>query len=83
MTADDHVCVPLVDDEGRVIARARVSPDLDDDGRRALLGVVAAAQRLMAERDAADPEAAAERERRYEAGEERIRARMRRLRGES
>lgn len=80
MTADDHVCVPLVDDEGRVVARARVSPDLDEDGRRALLGVVAAAQRLMAERDAADPEAAAERERRYAAGIARIRERARRTR---
>lgn len=78
MTADDHVCVPLVDDDGNMIAHARVSPDLDERGRRVLLELVAAARRLMAEQDAADPEAAAERGRRQAAGIARIRERARR-----
>ncbi len=82
MTADDHACVPVTDDEGRVVARARVSPDLGEEGRRALLNVVAAAVRVQEERDAADPEGAAERDRRYAAGQERIRARNVRLRGQ-
>lgn len=75
MTADDHICVPVTDESGEVIARARVSPDLGEDGMRALAAVVAWAQKEMAARDAADPEAAAERTRRYEAGIARIRAR--------
>ncbi len=83
MTGDDHVRVPLTDDAGRVIMRTRVSPGLDEEGRRALLNVVAAAVRLQEERDAADPEGAAERERLYAAGQERIRERNVRLRGQS
>ncbi len=83
MTGDDHVCVPLTDDSGRVVARARVSPDLGEEGRRALLAVVAAAVRLQEEQDAADPEGAVERERLYAAGQARIRERNARLRGQA
>lgn len=83
MIADNHVCVPVVDDAGQVIAHARVSPDLDERGREALLNVVQAAIRLQAERDAADPEAAAERGRRQEAAIARVRERARRMRGEA
>lgn len=75
MTADEHRCEPLFDDAGRLVAYARVSPDLGEDGRRALLNIVEAAKRLQAEQDAADPEAAAERARRQAEGIARIRAR--------
>lgn len=75
VTELQHVCMPLVDDDGQVVARVRASPDLDERGRQALLNVVAAARRLMAEQDAADPEAAAERARRQEAAIARIRER--------
>lgn len=81
MTGDNHVCVPVTDDAGEVIAHARVSPELDEEGRRALLALVEAARRHMAERDAADPEAAAERGRRQQAAIARVRARAG-LRGE-
>ena len=81
MSADDHRCVPVTDESGAVIARARVSPDLGEDGMRALRAVIVAAQRLHAEQDAADPEAAAERARRQQESIARIRERVRR-RGE-
>lgn len=83
MNVDNHVCVPVVDESGEVIARARVAPDLDERGQRALLNVVQAAVRLQAERDAADPEAAAERARRQEAMRARNAERLRRIRGEA
>ena len=79
---DDHVCVPLVDGSGAVIGRVRVSPDLGVEGQRALVGLVEAAVRWQAERDAADPEGAAARQARWAAGQIRIRERNRRLRGE-
>lgn len=82
MTADNHVCVPVVDDAGQVIGHARVSPDLDERGQRALLNVMQAAQRLMAEEDAKDSEAAAELGRRQAAAIARVRERVRR-RGEA
>ena len=80
---DDHVCVSVTDESGQVVARARVSPDLDGRGHEALADLVSAALRLIAERDAADPEGAAERVGRYEAGQQRIRDRNQRLRGEA
>ena len=79
---DDHVCIPVVDESGLVLGHARVSPDLDERGRQALVNVLQAAQRLMAEEDAKDPEAAAERGRRQAAAIARIRERVRR-RGEA
>lgn len=75
MTADDHLCEPLFDDAGNLVASVRVSPDLGEDGRQALLNIVEAAKRLQAEEDAADPEAAAERARRQAEGIARIRMR--------
>lgn len=78
MTADDHRCEPVVDADGHVIGHARVSPNLSDEGRAALADVIAAAVRLQAERDAADPEGAAERARRRQ----RMRDRVRRWRAE-
>lgn len=83
MTADNHICVPVVDDAGQVIAHARVSPDLGERGREALLHVVQAAIRLQAERDAADPEGAAERGRRQAAAIARVRERTERMRSQS
>jgi len=77
---DDHRCEPLFDAAGHLIAHALVSPDLDERGRAALLNVVEAARRLVAEQDAADPEGAADRDARYPAGQERIRERNQRLR---
>jgi hypothetical protein len=82
VSGGDHRCEPVVDDDGTVLGRARVSPDLGERGRQALLSVVKAAIRLQAERDAADPEGAAERARRQEAGRARIAGRMWRYRGE-
>ncbi|GAA0527135.1 hypothetical protein GCM10010172_04580 [Paractinoplanes ferrugineus] len=78
---DDHVCMPLVDDDGQVVARVHASPHLGVEGRRALLAVVEAASRVQAQRDAADPVGAAERAARFEAGQRRIRERNARLRG--
>jgi hypothetical protein len=80
--SDDHRCEPVVDDDGTVLGRARVSPDLGERGRAALLEITKAAIRLQADRDAADPEGAAERARRQEAGRARIAERMRRYRDE-
>jgi hypothetical protein len=78
---DGHVCIPVVDADGQVLGHARVSPDLDERGQQALLNVMQAARRLMAEEDAADPEAAEERGRRQAAAIARIRARVRRRGG--
>lgn len=83
MTAEEHMCVPVVDNAGQVIGHARVSPDLDERGREALLALMTAAQRLMAEEDAADPEAAAERGRRQAAAIARVRERNARIRGQA
>ena len=83
VTADNMRCEPVVDTDGTVLGHARVSPDLGDDGRRALLSMVKAAIRHQEAKDAADPVGAAERDRRYEAGQQRIRERNARLRGES
>jgi hypothetical protein len=77
VTADDHRCEAVVDDDGTVLGRARISPGLGERGRRALVEVVKAAIRLQAARDAADPAGAAERAQRQEAR----RARARRWRG--
>lgn len=76
-----HVCVPVTDEAGVVIACARVSPNLGEDGMRALRAVIAAARRFQEAQDAADPEAAAERARRQQESIARIRVRVRRLRG--
>ncbi|GGN39799.1 transcription elongation GreA/GreB family factor [Actinoplanes campanulatus] len=80
---DNHVCVPVVDADGQVIAHAHVSPDLDERGQQALVSVVEAVRRLAAEEEAADPEGAAEKGRRQEAAIARIRERVRRARGEA
>lgn len=83
MTADNHRCELVVDDDGTVLGHARVSPDLGERGRRALVELMKAATRLMAEEDAADPEAAEERGRRQQAAIARIRERARRRRGDA
>lgn len=72
-----------MNDAGEVLGHALVAPDMDERGRAALLSLAEAVSAYAERQDAADPEAAAERARRYEAGQERIRARMRRLRGEA
>jgi hypothetical protein len=79
---DSHRCEAVVDDDGAVLGRARVSPDMSDEGRRALAALVRAVGEQMAAEDAADPEGAAERARRQEAGRARNAGRMRRYRGE-
>jgi len=81
MTGADHHCELITDESGQVIARAQVAADLTDQERAALMGLIRAIHQLSAEQDAADPEAAAERGRRYAAGQERIRERNARLRG--
>jgi hypothetical protein len=78
MTADDHRCEAVVDDDGTVLGHALVAADLGERGRRALVEVTRAAIRLMEERDAADPVGAAERGQRQEAAIARMRARRRR-----
>ncbi|WP_328344911.1 hypothetical protein [Micromonospora sp. NBC_00421] len=60
--ADRERCVPLVDDDGQVVASVRVSGDLDEVARRHLLNIVEAALRLDAELDAVDPERVTRRE---------------------
>ncbi len=79
----DHVCRPVVDESGEVLGHARVAPDLGPDGEAALLALVTAARQYLADEDAADPEGAAERQARYEAGQERIRERNARVRGQA
>lgn len=81
MSDDEQVCIPLTDESGEVVALARVSLHLSEEGRRHLLALVEAARGCMAEQDAADPEGAAERQRRYERGQQRIRELNRRLGG--
>jgi aminoglycoside phosphotransferase (APT) family kinase protein len=76
---DGMRCVPVVDDDGQVVASVRMSGEMDDRARRAWLDVVAAVHRMDAELDAADPgraewQAAAvarirERNRRWRGGE--------------
>jgi hypothetical protein len=73
--ADGMRCEPVTDDNGEVVAVARVSGDLGEEGRRALLHVVEAARRLQAEQDAADPAGAAERAQRQAAAIARVRER--------
>ncbi|MFF0821177.1 hypothetical protein ACFYUR_12400 [Micromonospora haikouensis] len=70
--------MPLVDDDGQVVASVHVTGDLDETSRRHLLNIVEAAQRREAELDAADPGRAE----RQQAAMERIRERGRRWRGE-
>jgi hypothetical protein len=72
-------CVPVVDDDGQVVASVRMTGVMDERFRRAMLDVVAAAMRADAELDAADPGRAA----RQEAAVQRIRERGRRWRGET
>ncbi|WP_433460741.1 hypothetical protein [Micromonospora sp. CA-248212] len=76
--ADRERCVPLVDDDGQVVASVRVAGDLDEESREHLLNIVHAALRREAELDAADPGRAE----RQQAAMERIRERARRWRGE-
>lgn len=77
--ADRERCVPLVDDDGQVVASVRMTGEMDERARRAWLDVVAAVHRMDAEEDAADPGRGA----RQQAAIERIRERGRRWRGES
>ncbi|MEV1315306.1 hypothetical protein AB0J14_04395 [Micromonospora arborensis] len=76
--ADRERCVPLVDDDGQVVASVRVTGELGERGRQAMLDVVAAVMRAEAEADTADPERVAHRE----AARRRREARVRRWRGE-
>lgn len=71
-------CEPVCDDDGQVIAVARVSADITDEGRRALRELVEAARRADAALDAADPRRAE----RQAAAVERIRDRRRRWQGD-
>ena len=75
----DHHCEPVVDEDGKIIGRARVSPDMDAAGRAHLVELIRAAQRQMAADDAADPVRAADRNRR----QARMRERAARWRDES
>lgn len=70
----DHVCLPVYDGAGNIIAHALVAPDLSADARLAVLELVAAARRGLGD----DPEAAA----RQEAAVRRVRERVARLRGQ-
>lgn len=74
---DGMRCEVLVDEAGEVIASARVSPDITDEGRAALAELVDAARRKFAEDLAADPSIAE----RQEASRARIAERNRRIRG--
>jgi hypothetical protein len=71
----DHVCRPVYDGDGNVIAHALMAPDASEETRLALLALVAAVRREFGD----DPEAA---DRQAEAVR-RIRERVARLREES
>lgn len=73
MRDEEYRCELIRDADGNVIARAQVGPGFDDEARGHLMNVIQAAIRLQDERDAADPEGAAERVRRQEAMRERAR----------
>lgn len=78
MANDDGMrCEVITDDSGEVIAVARVSPDLSETGRAALMELIAAARRQFEADMAADPTIAE----RQAAAMARIRERSRRLRG--
>lgn len=54
--ADDEMrCEPVYDDQNDVIATARVSGDISEEGRAALAALVAAVRRQMDVDDAVDP----------------------------
>lgn len=75
--------VTLIDDgSGDPPAIVHGDEPLSPEGEKAMRALIAAAKRLQAEEDAADPEAAAERARRQEASIARIRERNARLSGE-
>ncbi len=74
----DHVCRPFADRDGQIIGTILMAPDVSEETERALAGLVEAARRVHAERVAADPTLTE----RFEAGQERIRERNARLRGE-
>lgn len=75
---DGEHCEPLLDDDGQIIAVARVSDDITDEGRAALRSLVDAARRQFEADLAADPSIGE----RQAASIARIRERNRRLRGE-
>jgi hypothetical protein len=67
----DHVCQPFADRDGTIIGTVLMAPDVSDETRRVLAGLIEAARRVHAERVAADPSIVE----RFEAGQERIRER--------
>lgn len=75
---DGERCVPLVDNDGQVVASVRMTGEMDEQTRQAWLAVVAAVHRMDAEEDKVDPDRGA----RQQAAIERIRERARRRRGE-
>ncbi|WP_146605843.1 hypothetical protein [Micromonospora craterilacus] len=72
-----HRCEVVTDDDGQVIAVARVSPELTDEGRRALRNVIGAAIRLHE----SQPPPSREEQARVDAVWARHRERLRRLGG--
>lgn len=55
MTTDAHRCELICDDDGEVIAVARMDPDASPEARAALRELVDAARRQFAADMAADP----------------------------
>jgi hypothetical protein len=77
--SDRERCEALYDDDGHLLAVARVGPDITDESRAALRHLIEAAKRAHAEEVAADPSLA----QRAEASRRRIAERNRWLRGEA
>lgn len=73
----EHRCEAITDADGGVIARARVSPDINDEGRAALRELIEAAIRLHESQPPPSPEEQA----RVDAVRARNRERNRRLGG--
>lgn len=76
---DDHRCEAFHDADGTFLGHARVSPDLDERGRAAMVALIKAATRKFEADCAADPTIGE----RQAAAIKRIRARGRRWRGET
>ena len=76
---DPERCVPLVDDDGEVVASIRMSGDMGEERRRAFLALVAASRRLHEAEMERDPGIAL----RQAAAVARNRERLRRIRGDA
>ncbi len=78
VVSDNHVCQPFADRDGQIIGLVHMAPDVSEETREALANLVEAARRVQAEGVEAEPSITEG----FEPGQERIRERNARLRGE-